>query len=79
MGQGFGGGVFDDGSFEEVSVGVGVEAELVGEGEVSEVLGADQAVLDGFIGFGDGFRHVGHVPVAEVGAHEGSDLGAERD
>src|SRR5208283_103912 len=50
----------------------------IGECEVAEVGGSDQPVLYQLVGFRQDHPHVGHVEMADIGAEDRIDPGAER-
>src|SRR4051794_21330795 len=67
----------DHGTLEEPTRRSPVEPHGVGEGEAAKVVLGHELSLHRFVGLGKDPRHLGHVPVADVGAEDGLQLGAE--
>src|SRR5438105_9796064 len=73
-----GGRLGHDGTLEEPGVAGAPQAHGVGEREVAEVVGRDEAVLAQLPCLRQHVEHVGHVEVADVGAEQRVESRAER-
>src|SRR5713101_8144715 len=73
-----GGCLLHHGTAEEGRVDRAPEPHGVGEREVAEVVGGDEAVLEEFVCLGQHVQHVRHVEVADVGAEDRVEPRAER-
>src|SRR2546426_7470211 len=58
--------LLDDRALEEGGIHLPPEPHGVGEHEVTEVVGGEQAVLDQLVRLGDDLAHVGGIEVADV-------------
>ena len=73
-----GGFLGDAGALEKFGVLGAPQPHRVRKGEVAEIVGGDQPVLDQLVGLGQGLQHIRHVEMADVRTEDRVDPGAER-
>jgi hypothetical protein len=69
---------FDDRAFEKVRVETRPQPDGVAEAESVEILLGHPFLFDQLPGLFEHFGHIGHVEVADIGAEDRPQLGAER-
>jgi len=76
--KGFGRVGLDDRALEEIRIHPAVQLDWIDEDEVAEVLRRHQAMFDTLVRFDRGVAHVDQVVMAEIGAVDRVEAGAER-